>query len=82
MGQQFQEPGRSRGRFTVTIHAVAEALGLPIRVELSEAQVHDSTSIVKLISACLPEYWLADKAYDTNDFPDSVSKNDSEAVPP
>jgi transposase len=59
--------GRSRGGLTTKIHAVVDADGRPIGIDLTAGQAHDS----KMAEPMLQEIGkgtilLADKAYDTN----------------
>lgn len=58
---------RSRGGLTTKIHAVVDAEGRPIRLELTAGQAHDSPVAADLLSD-LGEgaILLADRAYDTN----------------
>ena len=59
--------GRSRGGLTTKIHAVVDAMGLPIRLGLTPGQAYDGEVAMDLLVA-LPEdaMVLADKAYDAN----------------
>jgi len=59
--------GRSRGGLTTKIHAVVDAKGLPIRLDLTPGQAYDGEAAMGLLNA-LPEdaMVLADKAYDAN----------------
>ena len=59
--------GRSRGGLTTKIHAVVDAEGRPIRLELTAGQAHDSPIATNLLDD-LGEgaILLADRAYDTN----------------
>ena len=59
--------GRSRGGLTTKIHAVVDANGLPIRLALSEGQVHDSKSAEALLDdLCEGQILIADRAYDSD----------------
>ena len=64
--------GRSRGGLTTKIHALVDALGLPILLKLTEGQAHDGRSaddmlnglgegdvLLVVIAACIPfAIWL------------------------
>lgn len=59
--------GRSRGGLTTKIHAVVDALGLPIKVSLSEGQAYDGHQARHLLSDLPPRAMvLADRAYDAD----------------
>ncbi|CTQ51490.1 Transposase [Roseibium album] len=59
--------GRSRGGLTTKIHAVVDALGLPIKLSLSQGQAYDGHEAHRLLSD-LPakSMVLADRAYDAD----------------
>ena len=76
--------GRSRGRLTTKVHAVVDADGLPIRLELSAGQAHDGPVGRQLLdhvqAGCIV---LADKAYDADGFRRDVAARGGWAnVPP
>ena len=59
--------GRSRGGLTTKIHAVVDAEGRAIALELTAAQAHDSQMALPMLNAMRDgTIVLADKAYDTN----------------
>jgi transposase len=59
--------GRSRGGLTTKIHALVDADGLPVRLELTAGQAADAPMAEKLLSDVQPGATiLADKAYDTD----------------
>lgn len=59
--------GRSRGGLTTKIHALVDADGLPVRLELSAGQAADAPMAEKLLSDIKPgSTLLADKAYDND----------------
>ncbi|WP_303832141.1 IS5 family transposase [Asticcacaulis taihuensis] len=59
--------GRSRGGLTTKIHAVVDAEGRPIALELTAGQKHDSQMSLPMLGAMRQgTIVLADKAYDTN----------------
>lgn len=59
--------GRSRGRLTSKIHALADADGRPVALRLTGGQVQDSQQAQALLEA-MPERatLLSDKGYDSN----------------
>jgi transposase len=57
--------GRSVGGHSTKIHAVCDALGLPIRFLLSGGEVHDSRMAQALIDGLHADHLLADKGYDS-----------------
>ncbi|OCJ51697.1 transposase, partial [Agrobacterium tumefaciens] len=59
--------GRSRGGLTTKIHALVDADGRPVRLELTAGQAADAPMAEKLLSDLQPGAMiLADKAYDTD----------------
>ena len=81
-GQGNQALGRSSGGFSTKIHAVVDALGYPVEIELSAGQVHDSVPAKDLLTDQKAEYVIADKAYDCNDLIELIESQGSEAVIP
>nr|WP_235206900.1 IS5 family transposase [Paenibacillus tyrfis] len=65
---QFQAIGRSRGGLTTKIHAIVEALGNPLRFELTGGQSHDCVTGYEMLKSMelTGTNVLADRAYDTN----------------
>ncbi len=59
--------GRSRGGLTTKIHALVDALGLPILLKLTQGQAHDGRSADDMLdglgAGCI---LLADRAYDSD----------------
>jgi len=67
--------GRSRGGLTTKIHAVVDANGLPITLELSEGQAHDGKSAANILDTLgEDQILLADAAYDSDALRQAVSK--------
>ena len=62
-GVQAQALGRSRGGFGTKIHAVVDALGLPVRFVLGPGQQNDMAPACDLIDGLAAEHVIADKAY-------------------
>ncbi len=59
--------GLSRGGLTTKIHALVDAMGLPIALKLSEGQAHDGRSAEDMFSTVRAgNILLADRAYDSN----------------
>jgi transposase len=59
--------GRSRGGLTTKIHALVDANGLPVALELSEGQAHDGKSAKNMLARLEPgQILLADRAYDSD----------------
>jgi transposase len=59
--------GRSRGGLTTKIHALVDAMGLPILLKLSEGQAHDGRSAQDMYQSLeAGNVLLADAAYDSN----------------
>ena len=70
--------GRSRGGLTTKIHAVVDADGLPVTLELSAGQVHDSKPAMQMLKGvqegCII---LVDKAYDSDALRDMAKDKDA-----
>ena len=60
--------GRSRGGFSCKIHAVVDALGLPLKFILTGGQAADITQAIPLMEGLSAEACLADKGYDSDAF--------------
>jgi len=59
--------GRSRGGLTTKIHALVDAMGLPIKLKLSEGQAHDGRSAEDMFDTVRAgTVLLADRAYDSD----------------
>ncbi len=59
--------GRSRGGLTTKIHALVDADGRPVRLELTPGQAGDAPVAAALLETLAPGATLiADRAYDTN----------------
>ena len=57
----------SRGGLTTKIHALVNAMGLPIALKFSEDQAHDGRSAVDMFDTLQAgNILLADRAYDSN----------------
>ena len=59
--------GRSRGGLTTKIHALVDAMGLPIVLKLTEGQAHDGRSAEDMFATVQAgNILLADRAYDSD----------------
>jgi len=59
--------GRSRGGLTTKIHALVDAMGLPIVLKLTAGQAHDGRSAEDMFDTVRTgNILLADRAYDSN----------------
>ena len=81
-GQAAQALGRSQGGFSTKIHASVDALGNPLRFELTGGQRHDITQAEPLIADYEFEHLIADKAYDADLFLDLVIQRGAVPVIP
>ena len=67
--------GRSRGGLTTKIHALVDALGLPILLKLTEGQAHDGRSAADMLGTLgKGDVLLADRAYDSDAMRTSLAK--------
>ena len=82
-GQQEREAlGRSKGGFTTKIHALVDALGNPLRFQLTGGQRNDITQAEALIEGIEDAYVLADKGYDCDAFVETIEQQRCTAVIP
>ena len=59
--------GRSRGGLTSKVHAVVDANGLPVRLDLSPGEAHDNRLCRVLLAGLQPKTMvLADRGYDAD----------------
>ena len=66
--------GRSRGGLTTKIHALVDALGLPIGLKLTEGQAHDGRSADDMLEGLGQDcILLADRAYDSDAMRDRLT---------
>jgi len=77
-----QALGRSRGGFGCKIHALTDALGLPVRFILTGGQAADITQAMPLMQNISTGALLADKGYDANTLLDWLGQRDIAAVIP
>ena len=78
-GQTSQALGRSRGGFSTKVHVSVDGLGNPLRFTLTGGHSHDITQAEELIADYVCEHVIADKAYDSHEFLQSII--DRGAVP-
>lgn len=81
-GQEAQALGRSRGGFSTKIHVNVDALGNPLRFELTAGQRHDILKAEDLIEGYQSERVIADKSYDSDAFRAAIRLSGAEAVIP
>lgn len=83
-GTQIQESlGRSKGGFTTKVHAVVEALGLPLKFILTPGQRNDITQAKPLCKGIYNALVNADKGYDCDDFVENLEKQNCKPnIPP
>ncbi len=74
--------GRSRGGFGCKIHAVADALGMPLKFILTGGQEADVKQAIPLMQGISAQACLADKAYDSDEFSDWLEGHDTKPVIP
>lgn len=74
--------GRSKGGFSCKIHAVCDALGLPIKFMLTGGQEAECCVAIPLLENVKPSAVLADKAYDINKLRQHLKERGIKAVIP
>ncbi|WP_088830885.1 IS5 family transposase [Paenibacillus tyrfis] len=76
--------GRSRGGLTSKIHVVVDALGYPLRFELTAGQQHDSVSGYALLQnlELTGRTVIADRGYDMNKILELIENQKAIAVIP
>ena len=76
--------GHSRGGLTTKIHALVDAEGRPVRLELTAGQAGDAPMANRLLEAVAPGATvIADKAYDTDGIRSFVAERKAWAnIPP
>ena len=81
-GSEAQALGRSRGGFGTKLHAVVDALALPVRFELGPGQQNDMAPACQLIEGLGGEKVIADRAYDADRLCDIITEQGGEPVIP
>ena len=79
---QEQCLGRSCGGFTTKIHVAVNALGNPLKFILTPGNHSDITQGRKLLKDYKNANVIADKAYDSEEFVNFITKNQCQAVIP
>lgn len=74
--------GRSRGGFGCKIHALTDALGLPLRFILTGGQAADISQAIPLMEGVNTAALLADKGYDANQLLEWLQTRQIQAVIP
>lgn len=81
--QEAQALGRSKGGFSTKIHALVDALGLPLKFILTPGQNSEIKCAPELIKGIEGANILGDKAFDCNVFLDQIlSQNCTPVIPP
>lgn len=81
--REAQALGRSKGRFTTKIHALVDALGLPIKFILTPGQSNEICQAPELIKDIRGANILGDKAFDCDEFINQIiSQNCTPVIPP
>ena len=72
--------GRSRGGLTNKIHALVDAMGLPIVLKLTPGQAHDGRSAEDMCATVRAgTVLLADRAYDSNALRERIAERGARA---
>jgi transposase len=81
--QEMQALGRSKGGFSTKIHALVDALGLPIKFILTPGQSSEIKQAPALIKDIKDANILGDKAFDCDEFINQIrSQNCTPIIPP
>ncbi|CAH8710053.1 IS5 family transposase, partial [Paenibacillus thiaminolyticus] len=83
-GQQFQAIRRSRGGITTKIPAIVDALGNPLRFELTAGNCHDCVKGYEMLQDMdlTGKTVIADRGYDMNRILELIEKQHATAVIP
>lgn len=81
-GKDFEGIGKTRGGWGTKIHVVTDSLGNPIKFKMTEGQINDNIPAIEILLGMSSKYFVADKAYDTNDIREFLEKQKIEAVIP
>jgi len=80
---EHQALGRSRGGFSSKVHAACDALGNPLRFDLTAGQAGDAPRALGLIDGIKTKAVLADRAYDSDAILKAVREQKTQAaIPP
>lgn len=81
--QSKEALGRSKGGFSTKIHILTDALGNPLKFALTAGQRNDITQAKKLCESIFDSTVMADKAYDCDDFVETLAdQNCDQNIPP
>ena len=80
--QDEQALGRSKGGFSTKIHALVDALGLPLKFILTPGQRNDCTQAAEITKDISGTQVIADKGYDVNSIVEDLEKKGCTAVIP
>jgi transposase len=81
-GVEAQALGRSRGGFGTKLHAVVDALGLPVRSAIGPGQQDDMASACDLVAGLASEAVIADRAYDADSLHEAILDEGGKPVIP
>ena len=81
-GPQAQALGRSRGGFGTKLHAVVDALGLPVRFAIGPGQQNDMAAACGLVQGLSAGQVIADRAYDAHQLHDVILDQGGKPVIP
>ncbi|AMO56528.1 hypothetical protein GZ77_05735 [Endozoicomonas montiporae] len=74
--------GRSKGGFSCKVHALTDALGLPVRFIITPGQAADIKEAIPLMENISTEALLADKGYDSDYLVQWLAERNIQAVIP
>ena len=81
-GQKAQALGRARGGFGTKIHAIVDALGLPVRFAVGPGQQNDMAVACDLVRGLPAGQVIADRAYDADSLHDVILEQGGQPVIP
>ncbi|NHN95196.1 IS5 family transposase [Acetobacter thailandicus] len=73
-GARNQAIGRSRGGLSTKIHAICDALGNPVEINITPGQDADISQAEPMLENIDPDAFLADKAYDADRLTDKLTE--------
>ena len=79
---EAQALGRSRGGFGTKLHAVVDALGLPVRFAIGPGQQNDMAAACGLVQGLSAGQVIADRAYDAHQLHDVILDHGGKPVIP
>jgi transposase len=81
-GVEAQALGRSRGGFGTKLHAVVDALGLPVRFAIGPGQQNDMAQACDLVAGLASGAVIADHAYDADSLHEVILQEGGQPVIP